>query len=321
MHRLQDAGRDPRETTRLSTSQTADSPAVQTASLPRGRFAPSPTGPLHFGSLVAALGSYLHTRSRGGLWLLRVEDLDTPRNRPGATDAILETLAQLGLQHDGGVVYQSARRPVYLKAIAELDRRHQLYACACSRAEIGDKPYPGVCREGVKAGRRARALRIRVDDSPIGFIDTLQGSFQQRLETEVGDFVIRRADNIIAYHLAVVVDDAAQGVTEVVRGADLLDSTPRQIHLQKLLGLPTPAYLHLPLAIGADGRKLSKQNGAPALDPAHHGRSLFYALRFLGQSPPVSLKRARPALVLEWAMAHWSPAAIPPVPSLRPCFD
>ena len=270
---------------------------------------------------MAALGSYLHARSRGGQWLLRVEDLDTPRNRPGATDAILDVLTQLGLHHDGEIVYQSARRPVYLKAIAELDRRHRLYACACSRAEIGDKPYPGVCREGVKDGRRARALRIKVDDAPIGFIDALQGSFQQCLETEVGDFVVRRADNIIAYHLAVVVDDAAQEITEVVRGADLLDSTPRQIHLQTLLGLPTPAYLHLPVAVGPNGRKLSKQNGAPALDRAHHGRNLYHALRFLGQSPPMSLKRTRPAVVLEWAIAHWSPAAIPAVPSLRPCFD
>jgi glutamyl-Q tRNA(Asp) synthetase len=271
--------------------------------------------------LVAALGSYLHSKSRGGEWLLRIEDLDTPRNQPGAVDAILRSLSELGLHPDGEIVYQTERRHAYLEAIAALEQARQLYPCACSRAEIGDRPYPGTCRDGIRRGRRGRALRLRVGEEPIGFTDALQGPFQQALASEVGDFIVRRADNIIAYHLAVVVDDTAQGITEVVRGADLLDSTPRQIHLQKLLGIPTPAYLHLPVAIDTDGRKLSKQNGAPALDTLQPVHSLFHALRFLGQAPPQQLKHAAAATVLEWAIEHWAPARIPAVPSLRPDFD
>jgi len=256
-----------------------------------GRFAPSPTGPLHFGSLVAALASYQEARAAKGKWLLRMEDLDKPREQPGAADDILRALDRLGLHWDGPVLYQSARLERYRAVVEDLLQRGFVYPCACTRKELEDSAlaidgariYPGTCRHGLPVGRPARALRLRTHDAPIGFADRVQGWIEQRVEREVGDFVVRRADGVIAYQLAVVVDDLDQGATDVVRGADLLDSTARQIHLQRLLGAPTPGYAHLPVAVNAAGEKLSKQTGARALDLSDPARELARARRFLGQ--------------------------------------
>ena len=288
----------------------------------RGRFAPSPTGPLHFGSLIAAVGSWADARARGGEWLVRMEDLDPPREVPGAADDILRTLAALGLEWDGPVVRQSARSEAYRAALDRLRDRGALFACACTRKEIADSGvagsngavvYPGTCRNGPPpgSGRPALALRMRVDDAVIAFDDALQGHVRQELAREVGDFVLLRADGLFAYQLAVVVDDAAQGVTDVVRGVDLLDSTPRQILVQRLLGLPTPGYLHLPVATNATGEKLSKQTGAPAVDRSAPARTLVAGLRFLGQAAPADLETAAARTVLEWAAANWDRARIP----------
>jgi len=253
-----------------------------------GRFAPSPTGPLHLGSLVAALASYMEARRAKGKWLLRMEDLDKPREQPGAADAILRTLEALGLHWDGAVEQQSRRTERYRAALASLGAL--TYPCGCTRSEIADsalaidgaRVYQGNCRAGLTAGKTARAIRIKAEGE-IRFADRVQGEQRQRLERDVGDFVLCRADGQFAYQLAVVVDDAEQGVTEVVRGADLLDSTARQIYLQRRLGLPTPGYLHVPVAVNAAGEKLSKQTGAPAIDPARGGEALRRAFAFLGQ--------------------------------------
>jgi glutamyl-Q tRNA(Asp) synthetase len=276
--------------------------------MPTGRFAPSPTGPLHFGSYLAALASWLDARASGGRWLVRIEDLDRPRERPGAADAILRTLARLGLEWDGEVVYQSRRAAHYEAA---LERLHaSTYWCGCSRREIADSSlrlaadgaqvYPGTCRAGIAAGKVRRALRVRTGPEAVAFVDRVQGLQEQVLERDVGDFVLLRADGQFAYQFAVVVDDALQQVTDVVRGADLLDSTPRQIHLQRLLGLPTPRYLHIPVALDEGGNKLSKQLGSQAL--ADSPRTLARALAFLGQPP---------AGTLDDALRNWNPALIP----------
>ena len=271
-----------------------------------GRFAPSPTGPLHFGSLVAALASWLDARAAGGRWLVRVEDLDPPREQPGAAEDILRTLESLGLYWDEEVIFQSRRRALYEKSLQRL--REYAYGCACTRREIADSSlglahdgaqiYPGTCRNGLPAGKAARATRLRVSSEKLSFTDRRQGLVEQSLERDVGDFVLRRADGQFSYQLAVVVDDAAQGVTDVVRGADLLDSTPRQIYLQRLLGLPEPRYLHVPVALSAAGEKLSKQTGAGAVSAADLPR----ALAFLGQAPTDDLAEA---------VRRWDAAAIP----------
>lgn len=285
----------------------------------RGRFAPSPTGPLHFGSLLAALGSCLEARSRGGQWLVRMEDLDLPRAQPGAAELILRTLEDFAFEWDGAVMRQSERGDAYAGAIAELRARGALYPCACTRKELsdsalvleGERVYPGTCRDGPPPGRAARALRVRVRDAAIAFEDAIQGSTSQILEREVGDFVVSRADGLVAYQLAVVVDDAEQSITDVVRGADLLGSTPRQIHLQRLLGLPTPRYAHLPAAVDARGEKLSKQTLAPPLDPKRAAPAIAAALAFLGQAPPPGLGRAALREVWDWALAHWDLGKVP----------
>ena len=279
-----------------------------------GRFAPSPSGPLHFGSLVAAVAGFVDARARRGRWLLRVEDLDPPRVVPGAADAILATLDAYGLHWDGAVVYQSARLEHYRAALERLRQTGLVYPCGCSRRDIAatrtGPVYPGTCRNGVSS-HRPPALRLRTDDREIAFLDRLQGRFGQRLESEVGDFVLRRADGVYAYQLAVVVDDAWQQVSDVVRGSDLLDSTPRQIYLQRLLGLPQPRYCHLPLALNRQGDKLSKQTGAPALDDRRPALALVAALDFLDQHPPPHLAAAGANQVLDWAVANWQPARIP----------
>lgn len=288
-----------------------DAPRSGKTSAYCGRFAPSPTGPLHFGSLITALASYLQARSQGGRWLVRMEDLDTPRNQPGAAVAILRQLGAFGLISDGPVLAQSTRLRAYREALAMLADRGLSFRCGCSRQDLNERIYPGTCREGLAPGRKARAVRLRVSEEAIFLHDQIQGEFRQNLAREVGDFVVRRADNIVAYHLAVVVDDAWQGVTEVVRGADLLDSTPRQIYLQRLLGFPTPRYAHLPIATNAQGQKLSKQSGARAISEDRPASTLHACLEFLGQQPDPRLRQATPAEVLQWGIAHWDLAMVP----------
>ncbi|HEX6098910.1 MAG TPA: tRNA glutamyl-Q(34) synthetase GluQRS [Thermoanaerobaculia bacterium] len=259
-----------------------------------GRFAPSPTGPLHLGSLVAAVGSWLFARAEGGRWLVRIEDIDTPRVVPGSAEEILAALTRYGLEWDGEVVWQSRRTALYERALGELRAKGLVYDCACSRADLqraasaplGSEPvYPGTCRNGIAPGKTARAIRFRVPDEIIAFDDLVARHQQENVAEKTGDFVVRRADGLFAYQLAVVVDDAEQGVTQVVRGADLLPSTPRQIALQRALGYPAPAYAHLPLVVNADGSKLGKRDGAlplPALDEAHVRETLALALQHLG---------------------------------------
>lgn len=287
-----------------------------------GRFAPSPTGPLHFGSLVAAVGSCLDARSHGGIWRLRMEDVDRPRCQPGAAEDMLHTLAAFGFAWDGPVQYQSRSADRYRQALETLRRDGRIFPCACSRRELADSRlvqqasdgaqiYPGTCRAGLPPGKAARSWRLRVADEVIAFEDAVQGRVVQNLAREVGDFVLLRADGCFAYQLAVVVDDADQGITQVVRGADLLDSTPRQILLQRLLGLPTPLYAHLPVAVNAAGEKLSKQTRAAALDIARPQAALWNVLAFLGQMPPTELQPAGLAELWRWAIAHWNLAQVP----------
>lgn len=284
----------------------------------RGRFAPSPTGPLHFGSLVAAFGSWLDARSQAGQWLVRIEDIDRQREVPGSADSILRMLDAFGLDWDGPVMYQSRRTEAYADALDHLRRDGLLYDCACSRREVAAAGrlgpegyiYPGTCRRGLPPGRKSRALRIRVEYGPTGFQDRIFGDRCQDLSGDVGDFVLRRADGIHAYQLGVVVDDAYQGVTHVVRGADLLSSTPRQIFLQRAIGLPTPCYAHLPIVVDGRGRKLSKSDAATPVDPKDPVPALLRAWSFLGQPTfpeyPASLAELR-----EYALNAWDSSRVP----------
>lgn len=286
---------------------TASADHSQPAAAPYiGRFAPSPTGPLHIGSLVAAMASYLDARAHGGQWLVRIEDVDGDRNVDGADRHILASLQRCGMRWDGDVTWQSQRTGLYEAALRQLQDAGAVYPCGCSRKEIADSQlhlsgrqaqaaiYPGTCRHGLAPGKTARALRVKVPQSSaqsphcvIGFTDRWAGYVSQDLTDEVGDFVIKRADGFWAYQLAVVVDDGAQGITDIVRGADLLDSTPRQIWLQRLLGLPQPRYLHVPVVVNALGEKLSKQTGAQAFDNGAAPdvllrEAMLPAARFLG---------------------------------------
>ena len=296
-----------------------------TSSHYRGRFAPSPSGPLHFGSLVAALGSFLESRRQGGKWLLRMEDLDTPRCSKNAADEILRTLEAFGFIWDEPVVWQSQRQEAYATALEQLKRGGSVFGCACTRRELADSSltadgaarYPGTCRDGLPPGKAARAWRFKVGGARIAFTDGIQGRIDCTLDTEVGDFVLLRADGIYAYQLAVVIDDAAAGITHVVRGADLLASTPRQIVLQQALGLPTPAYAHLPVALDVRGEKLSKQTLAAALDGSAAVPMLVAALAFLGQKPPPWLEQVTLNELWTWATEQWSPGQVPRANSLR----
>jgi len=268
-----------------------------------GRFAPSPPGPLHAGSLVAALGSWLDARARGGRWLLRIEDVDTPRCLPGMDRVILQQLDTLGLVPDEPPLYQSTRGPAYRQSLETLRASGWAYDCGCTRRDIDaalaaagrararhqQAVYPGTCRDGLR-GKPARAVRLRTQHPRIAWIDRRLGPMSQDVEHEVGDFVLQRADGLWAYQLAVVVDDAWQQVSDVVRGEDLADNTARQILLQRALGLPTPRYLHLPLVLGADGHKLSKQNGALPIDLSDPLAALRTAARVL-QLPPLAATR------------------------------
>jgi glutamyl-Q tRNA(Asp) synthetase len=286
----------------------------------RGRFAPTPSGPLHFGSLVAAAGSYLDARARGGEWLVRIEDLDPPRERAGAADSILKTLELFALEWDGPVVRQSERTALYEAALGRLHASGATRPCDCSRTELRRLPvnrerppgeelfHPESCLASAVPRSRPPATRFRVPPGPVEFVDRSLGASTWDVAREVGDFVLRRRDGYFAYQLAVVVDDADQRITDVVRGADLLTSTARQILLQRALGLPTPLYLHLPLAVGADGAKLSKSMDAPQIARSPPAAQAWQALAFLGQSPPAELDGAAPREVWQWGVAHWNPA-------------
>ena len=277
----------------------------------RGRFAPSPTGPLHPGSLLAALGSWLLARHAGGQWWVRVEDVDPPRTVPGAIDQQLACLTAFGLASDGPIVRQSQRDALYQRALERLLDEGTAFACHCSRSELADQH--GIHHHCVARGLRAQpAIRLRVPPGTrIAFHDGLRGPVDQDVHADVGDFVLRRADGYWAYQLAVVVDDGQQGITDVVRGADLLDSTPRQILLQRALGLPTPAYLHLPLLLDAHGRKLSKSDAARPLDPAAPLPALRQAWAALGQDPAVVRDAAGVTPLLADARAGFDPARLP----------
>ncbi len=291
----------------------------------RGRFAPSPTGPLHFGSLLTAVGSFADARSRQGEWLVRIEDLDSNRAVPGVDTQILTTLEAFGLFWDGPVRYQSQRTEAYETALRQLNDSGMTYPCACSRREIAaagragpEGPiYPGTCRQGLPPGRAARALRLRVPDCPLNVIDRIQGTQRQNLAITLGDFILRRADGFHAYQLAVVVDDAEQGITEIVRGADLLQSTPRQCYLQGLLGLPRPSYAHLPLALNESGRKLSKSLGSLPVEPQNPLPALQQAWRFLGQpvfsEPPLDVADFWRQAIPRWSLSHVPRGATQPI--------
>ncbi|MEJ2360491.1 MAG: tRNA glutamyl-Q(34) synthetase GluQRS [Gammaproteobacteria bacterium] len=282
----------------------------------RGRFAPSPTGPLHLGSLIAATASYLQARHQGGEWWVRIEDIDPPREVAGASDMILRTLEAFGFEWDGPVSYQSCQQDRYRAALAQLQRENRVYACGCSRKDLataGNYIYPGTCREGLAPGRQPRSWRLRVPEQVDEYVDAIQGLQRTEPATELGDFVLWRADGYVAYQLATALDDAEQGMTEVVRGADLLDSTPRQRLVQQALGLPSPAYAHHPVVTGANGYKLSKQNRAPPLDSHKPTPQLHAALRFLGQAPPMPLQQAHVDELWAWARANWDLQRIPAI--------
>lgn len=286
-----------------------------------GRFAPSPTGPLHFGSLVTALASFLDARANSGRWLVRMEDIDYTRCLPGVDIDILNTLAALGLEWDGDVLYQNlpASQDRYQYALQQLRAAGLTYPCGCSRKEIADSAatgiegpvYPGTCRAGLVPGRKGRAERVMVSASDITFEDRVQGRLSQNLAQQIGDFVLHRADGCFSYQLAVVVDDAYQGVTDVVRGVDLLLSTPRQIYLQQLLHLPQPSYAHIPLAVNQLGLKLSKQNLARPINVDAPTAALFSALLFLGQHVPNEAESWSRQAIIDWAIDHWQLRNVP----------
>jgi glutamyl-Q tRNA(Asp) synthetase len=282
----------------------------------RGRFAPSPTGPLHFGSLIAAVASWFDARAVGGTWLVRIEDVDTTRTVPGAADGILNALEAFELHWDEEIVWQSRRTSLYEEALATLAERGEVYRCRCSRKEVADSGvrglegavYPGTCRALGIGADEAGADRFRVPGGRVAFDDRVQRYIAQDVERDIGDFILRRRDGLHAYQLAVVVDDGAQGITDVVRGADLLASTPRQILLQRSLGLALPGYLHVPVAVNARGEKLSKQTRATPVDANDAGRLLNAALEFLGQPRSTS---PVPREILAEAVSRWDPMRIP----------
>lgn len=282
----------------------------------RGRFAPSPTGPLHIGSLIAAVGSYLQAKTQSGFWFLRIEDLDPPREAPGASDSIITTLADFGFEWDGEILFQSRRHALYESVIDQLQTQDRVYYCSCSRKQINEiaKPglngpiYPQSCY-GKK--QKKGALRFHTDKQTIVFKDSVQGMIKQNIATESGDFVIKRSDGLYNYQLAVVIDDFEQQITEVVRGSDLLSLTPSQIYLQQALNYTTPDYIHMPVITNTKGQKLSKQTNAPAVTPIAASESLWFCLNFLGQQPPDELKKVSKEELWRWAMANWSLEKIP----------
>jgi glutamyl-Q tRNA(Asp) synthetase len=302
-----------------SSSATATIGTAEPARPYRGRFAPSPSGPLHFGSLIAAIGSFLEARTRGGQWLVRIEDLDPPREQPGAADEILSTLDRFELHWDGPVLRQSTRTRAYEAALEQLAASGSLRPCLCSRAQLsalaenqrrpaGEELFhPPECIAPAPGPADVPALRLRAPDRDIEFVDRVQGRQCSNVARAVGDFVLKRRDGLFAYQLAVVVDDGFQGITDIVRGADLLSSTARQVVLQQALGLPPVTYMHLPIAVSNTGIKLSKSEDAPALSRSSPAAQAVAALEFLRQAPPAGLARASLAEVWQWAMAYWQP--------------
>ncbi len=287
-----------------------------------GRFAPSPTGPLHFGSLLTAVASYLDAKHNNGTWLVRMDDLDPPREIQGAADNILSTLDAYGLHWDGEVIYQSQRHDQYEAVIQSLLTKGQAFYCTCSRKQLAEHapareqqispPYPGTCRKQHAPPNKPFSIRLTVKGAshPVCINDQLQGRFCQNLITDVGDFIIKRKDLLYAYHLAAVADDHWQNISHVVRGIDLLDSTPRQHYLQQLLGYNTPHYAHLPVVVNDQGQKLSKQTFAKAIETTQCNRTLWMALSTLDLKPPASLQYESPEAILNWGAAAWSPKAL-----------
>jgi len=274
-----------------------------------GRFAPSPTGSLHFGSLVSAVGSFLEARHNGGDWLLRIEDIDPPREVAGSASSIINDLRCLGMEPDEPILYQSSRLDAYQQAIDRLLEAGLAYHCGCSRKDLPPSGiYPGTCRNGIPAGRIPRAIRFRVDRDFCEFNDKIQGRICESPADISGDFVIRRADGLFAYQLAVVIDDDFQGITQVVRGTDLLDSTSRQICLQKALGFITPGYMHLPVVLSTDGRKLGKRLETDPVRRRDPADAVALALAFLGQNPPSGLSLDT---LWNWAVEHWNSDLVP----------
>ena len=302
-----------------SSSATATTGTAEPARPYRGRFAPSPSGPLHFGSLIAAIGSFLEARTRGGEWLVRIEDLDPPRERPGAADAILATLDRFELHWDGPVLRQSTRAAAYEAALGQLAASGSLRPCLCSRAQLAtlaenqQRPageelfHPPECVAAAPGPIDVPAWRLRAPDRDVEFMDRVQGKQRSNVARTVGDFVLKRRDGLFAYQLAVVVDDGFQGITDIVRGADLLSSTARQVLVQQALGLPPVTYMHLPIAVSNTGIKLSKSEDAPALSRSSPAAQAVAALEFLRQAPPAGLARAPLAEIWQWAIAHWQP--------------
>lgn len=279
-----------------------------------GRFAPSPTGPLHLGSLFTALASFLDARANDGRWLVRMEDLDPPREMAGASDLILRTLEHYGLHWDGEVWFQSQRHAIYEHAVQLLLEHGAAFYCTCSRKDLqllSADSYPGTCRQRHAPPAEPYSIRIQVSDVPLHFEDALQGRCSFNLQQEGGDFIVKRKDELYAYHLAVVVDDAAQRVTDIVRGIDLLDSTPRHLLLQQLLNLPHPRFAHLPVLVNEQGQKLSKQTFAAAVPLEDPVPWLFACLQALGQQPPADLSQASRDELLDWGIRHWSLARVP----------
>jgi glutamyl-Q tRNA(Asp) synthetase len=294
-----------------------------------GRFAPSPTGLMHMGSLMAAVASYLEARRHAGRWLLRIEDLDPPREFPGASQSFLDTLERFGFTWDAAPIYQSKRSERYMEILQILRREGWVYPCSCSRKILREDGligvdglrYSGRCRGVVHTNYEGLAYRVSVPDREYDFLDQVQGMQTQNLAQMVGDFVLRRADLLWAYQLAVVVDDADCGVTHIVRGADLLDSTPRQLYLQEILGFSHPQYLHIPVITNLQGEKLSKQTLAPALQTGAEAAQLWQALSLLWQAPPAQLRFAALGEVWEWAHLHWDTTKIPQKRSVAVTFD
>lgn len=277
--------------------------------LPVGRFAPSPTGDLHFGSLVAAVASFLNARSRGGRWLVRVEDIDPPREVPGSADSILRGLQRFGMRSDKPVLFQSSRRERHRAMVDRLLRDGLAYGCACSRRDLPPSGvYPGTCRNGLPAGKEARAVRLKVSNQDVVFDDLVQGRISENLSETTGDFVIWRADGLPAYQLAVVADDAFQGVTEVVRGHDLIGSTARQVHVANCLDLAVPGYAHHPVVVTPDRHKLSKRLRSDPIESLPRARTLAAALRFLGQPCPSGLQLDE---LWNWALSNWDLSRVP----------
>ncbi|MBU2709450.1 tRNA glutamyl-Q(34) synthetase GluQRS [Zooshikella harenae] len=279
----------------------------------RGRFAPSPTGPLHFGSLVSALASYLDAKANQGEWLVRIEDIDPPREQAGATECILKALECYGLHWDHSIIYQSSRQTIYQEHIDQLCTQQQAYPCTCSRKELSayNGQYPGTCRSQRKTPTTPFAIRLKTHPTAIEFVDGIQGKQSFNLEEAGGDFIIKRKDGLFAYQLAVVVDDFLQEITHIIRGSDLLDSTPRQYYLQSVLAFSHPNYAHIPAIIANDGKKLSKQNLADPLPLKQPQPLLLRALHALNQHPLPELSDATVSEILQWATTHWNASAIP----------